>query len=77
MLFFLYSVITKSLGASGSNGSSRWSIQTLMSSFLELAKAGVTHGTVMSYDILWLVQLSKDIFGQDFAQLNAHLVCMW
>lgn len=30
----------------------------------------------MSYNIFRLVQLSEDVLGQDFAQLNAHLVCV-
>jgi len=62
------------LGASGSNGSARSSVQILVSAFLKLAKASVTHRAVMSYDVPWFVQLSKDILGQDFAQLHAHLV---
>lgn len=63
-----------SLGVSGSNGSVRSSVQIVVSLFPKLANASITHGAVMSHDVLWFVQLSKDILGQDFAQLNAHLV---
>ena len=49
-----------------------WS--SFVSHFLQRAKACITHGAVMSYNVLWVVQLRKDILGQDFAQFNAHLV---
>ncbi len=48
--------------------------KSFVSLFLKQAKASITHGAIMSHNVLWVVQLGKDILGQDFAQLNAHLV---
>ena len=29
----------------------------------------------MSFDILWLLQLGKDIFSENLSELNTHLIC--